>query len=183
MGRLRRMTNLLFEGGVSKQAGLPVSFGGLCCRRTGDRTLPSFLVSMNSVCELEETFLFRTNIADTDDLSKIVVSWVSNGASLLDHSTRQKPCDRPVIRRNCDLMLLEADQLYRARLQATAQRERARPVLSLGTPLISESLRVVCPQSGLDVYTTLSCWCGGQMYTRSLHGFPANAMQAASQGT
>ena len=45
---LGRVTNVSLEGDVCKQAGLPVSFGGLGCRRAGDITLPSFLASMNS---------------------------------------------------------------------------------------------------------------------------------------
>ena len=77
------MTNVSLEGDVCKQAGLPVSFGGLGCRRAGDIALPSFIASMNSVGELVETILSRINIADTNDLAEAVESWrgASGGAS------------------------------------------------------------------------------------------------------
>ena len=60
---LGRVANVSLEGDVCKQAGLPVSFGGLGCRRAGDIALPSFIASMNSVGELVETILSRINIA------------------------------------------------------------------------------------------------------------------------
>ena len=64
-----RVTNVSLEGDVCKQAGLPVSFGGLGCRRAGDIALPSFIASMNSVGELVETILSRINIVDTKELA------------------------------------------------------------------------------------------------------------------
>ena len=63
---LGRVANVSLDGDVCKQAGLPVSFGGLECRRVGDIALPSFIASMNSVGELVETILSRINIADTN---------------------------------------------------------------------------------------------------------------------
>ena len=74
-GSLGRVTNVSLEGDVCKQAGLPVSFGGLGCRRAGDITLPSFIASMNSVGELVETILSRIDIAHTNELADAVESW------------------------------------------------------------------------------------------------------------
>ena len=63
---------------MGKQAGFPVSFGCLGCRIAGDIALPSFLAlaSMNSVDELVETILSRTNIADTNEHAEAVDSWI-----------------------------------------------------------------------------------------------------------
>ena len=63
---LGRVANVSLDGDVCKQAGLPVSFGGLECRGVGDIALLSFIASMNSVGELVETILSRINIADTN---------------------------------------------------------------------------------------------------------------------
>ena len=65
---------------MCKQAGLPVSFGGLGCRRAGDIALPSFIASMNSVRELVETIFSRINIANTNELAEAVEPW--RGASV-----------------------------------------------------------------------------------------------------
>ena len=80
------------ERDVCKQAGFPVSFGSLACRRAGDIAVPSFLASMNSVGELLETILSRTNIADPNELAKAVESWrrASGGVSLPEDPSRQK---------------------------------------------------------------------------------------------
>ena len=85
---LGRVTNVSLEGDVCKQAGLPVSFGGLGCRRAVDIALPCFIASMNSVGELVETILSRINIADTNELAEAVESWrgASGDASLPDDS-------------------------------------------------------------------------------------------------
>ena len=81
----------------------------------------------------------------------------------------QKSCDLPIVKRNWDYLLLEADQVCRARLLATAQREsgvwlNALPVSSLGTLLDTESLRVaIALRVGTDVCIPHSCRCGGRM--------------------
>ena len=73
-------------------------------------------------------------------------------------------------------MLLEAGQVSRARLMATAQKERgdwlnALPVSSLGTLLDPESFRVaIALRVGADVCIPHSCHCGGRMDSRGLHG-------------
>ena len=64
---LGRVTNVSFAGESGKQAGLPVSFRGLWCRRAGDIALPSFLASMNSVSELVEAILSKAQNADTNE--------------------------------------------------------------------------------------------------------------------
>ena len=58
------------EEDVCKQAGFPVSFDDLGCRRAGDIALPSFLASMNSVVELVENILSRINTAETNKLAE-----------------------------------------------------------------------------------------------------------------
>ena len=79
---LGRVANVSLERDVSKQAGLPMSFGGLGCRRAEDIVLPSFIASMNSVGELVETILSRINIADTNELAEAVESWrVASGGA------------------------------------------------------------------------------------------------------
>ena len=81
---------------------------------------------MNSVGELLGTFLSRINIADTNELAEAVESWrrASGGAPLLEDPGRQKAWDLPIVERNWENMLRVADQVSRARLVATAQRER-----------------------------------------------------------
>ena len=178
-GSLGRVTNVSLEGigNVCKQAGFPVNFGGLGCRRAEDIALPSFLASMYSVGELVETILSRINIADTNELAEAVESWrgPSVDAPLPDDKSRQKAWDLPIVERNWENMLRVADQVCRARLLATAQREResgawlnALPVSSLGTLLDSESFRVVIV--GADVCIPHSCRCGGRMDSRGMHG-------------
>ena len=167
-GSLGRVANVSLEGDVCKQAGLPVSFGGLGCRRAGDIALPSFIASMKSVGELVETILSRINIADTNELAEAVESWrgASGGASLPDDPSRQKAWDLPIVKKNWDNMLLEADQVSRDRLMATAQKEsgawlNALPVLSLGTLLDPESFRVaIALRVGAGVCIPHSCRCG-----------------------
>ena len=175
---LGRVTNVSLEGDVCKQAELPVSFGGLGCRRAGDIALPSFIAYMNSVGDSVETILSRINIADTNELAEAVESWrgASGGVSLADDPRRQKTWNLPIVKKNWDNMLLEADQVSRARLMATAQKEsgawlNALPVSSLGTLLDPESFRVVnALRAGADVCIPHSCRCGGRMDSRGLHG-------------
>ena len=119
---------MLLEGDMYKPAGFPVNFGGLGCSRAEDIALPSFLASMNSVRELVETILSRIIIADTNELAEAVESWerASGGAPSSDDPSRQKAWDLPIVERNWEDMLRVADQVSRARLLATAQRERER---------------------------------------------------------
>ena len=175
---LGRVANVSLEGDVCKQAGLPVSLCGLGCKRAGDIALPSFIASMNSVGELVEIILSRINIADTDELAEAVESWrgASGGSSLPDDTRRQKAWDLPIVKKNWDNMLLEADQVSKARLMATAQKEsgawlNALQVSSLGTLLDPESFRVAIGlRVGADVCIPHSCRCGGRMDSRGLHG-------------
>ena len=73
-------------------------------------------------------------------------------------------------------MLLEADQVSRARLLATSQKEseiwlNALPVPSLGTLLDPDSFRVaIALRVGADVCIPHSCRCGGRMDSKGLHG-------------
>ena len=73
-------------------------------------------------------------------------------------------------------MLLEADQVSRARLMATGQKESwvrliALPVSSLGTLQDPESFRVtIALRVGADVCIPHSWRCGGRMDSRGLHG-------------
>ena len=92
-GSLGRVANVSLEGDVCKQAGFPVNFCGLGCRRAEDIALPSFLASMNSVGELVETILSRINIADTNELAEAVESWgrASCVAPLPDDPSRGAP--------------------------------------------------------------------------------------------
>ena len=82
----------------------------------------------------------------------------------------------PIVERNWENMLRVADQVCRARLLATAQREsgawlNALPVSSLGTLLDSESFKVaIALRMGADVCIPHSCRCGGRMDSRGLHG-------------
>ena len=117
------MANASLEGDVCKQAGFPVNFGGLCCRRAEDIALPSFFASMNSVPELVETILSRINIKETNELAEAVESWrgASGEAPLPDGPSRQKAWDLPIVEMNWEKMLRVADQVSRARLLATAQ--------------------------------------------------------------
>ena len=122
---LGRVANVSLEGDVCKHAGLPVSFGCLGCRRAGYISLPTFIASINYVGELVESILFRINIADTNELAEAVESWrgTSGGVSLSDDPRRQKAWDLPIVKKNWDNMLLEADRVSRARLMATAHKE------------------------------------------------------------
>ena len=72
---LLRVANVSLEEDVCKQAVFPMSFSGFGCTRAGDIVLPSFIGSMNSVGELEETILSRINIADSNELPEAVESW------------------------------------------------------------------------------------------------------------
>ena len=95
---------------------------------------------------------------------------------LSDDPRRQKAWDLPIVKKNCDNMLLKADQVSRARLMATAQKEsgvwlNSLPVLSLGALLDPESFRVaIVLRVGADVCIPHSCRCGGRMDRRNLHG-------------
>ena len=146
---LVKVTNVSFTGESGKQEGFPVSFGGLGRRMAGDIALPSFLASMNSVGELVEAILSKVHIADTNELADAVEAWrgLCGGASLPDEPGCQKGWDLPIVERRREEMLRQADQMSRARLLATAQKEsgawlNALPVSSLGTLLDSESFRV-----------------------------------------
>ena len=155
---------MLLEGDGCKQAGFPVNFGGLGCRRE-DTTLPSFLASMNSVGEMVETIFSTINIADTNELAEAVESWrgASGDAPLPDDPSHQKSWDLPIVKRNWENLLHVADQVSRARLLDTAQREsraclNALPVSSLRTLLDSESIRVaIALRVGADVCIPHSC--------------------------
>ena len=125
-----------------------------------------------------ETILSRINIADTNELAEAVESWrgASGGAPLPANPSRQKAWDLPIVERNWENMLRLADQVCRARLLATAQREsgawlNALPVSSLGTLLDPESFRVAIALGvDADVCFLHSCRCGGRMDSRGLHG-------------
>ena len=133
---------------------------------------------MNSVGELVETILSKINIADSNELAEAVESWrgVSGDAPLPDDPSRQEAWDLPFVERNWENMLRVADQVSRARLLATAQKEsgawlNALPVSSLGTLLDSESFRVaIALRVGAEVCIPHSCRCGGRMDSRGMHG-------------
>ena len=130
------------------------------------------------VGELVETILSRINIADTNELAEAVESWrgASGGAPLPDDPSRQKAWDLPIVERNWENMLRVADQVSRARLRATVQKETGAwlhtlPVLSLGTLLDSESFRVaIALRVVAVVFIPHSCRCCGMMDSRGLHG-------------
>ena len=125
-----------------------------------------------------ETILSRINIADTNELTEAVESWMgsSDGASLPDDPRCQKAWDLPIVKKNWDNMLLEADPVSRARLMATAQKEsgawlNALPGSSIGTLSNPERFRVAIAVSvGGDVCIPHSCRFGERMDSRSLHG-------------
>ena len=181
---------MLLEGDVCKQAGFPVNFGGLCCRRAEDIALPSFLASMNSAGELVETILSRINIADTNELAEAVESWrgASGDAPLADDPSRQKAWDLPIVERNWENLLRVADQVCRARLLARAQRESgawldALPVSSLGTLLDSESFRVaIALRVGADVVFLIHVVPAGGWTVGVCMVCPADTVLAAFQG-
>ena len=133
---------------------------------------------MNSVGKLVETILSRINIEDTNELAEAVESWrgPSGGASLPDDPRRQKAWDLPIVKRSWENLLLEADQVSRARLMATTHKEsrpwlNSLPVLSLGTLLDSESVLVAIAFTlGADFCIPHSCRCGERMDSRGLHG-------------
>ena len=81
----------------------------------------------------------------------------SGSASLPDDPRRQKAWDLPIVKKTWDNMLLEADQVSKSRLMATAQKEcgawlNALLVSSLGTLLDPESFRVaIALRVGADV--------------------------------
>ena len=122
---------------------------------------------MNSVGDLVETIFSGINIADTNEHAEAVESWrgASGGASLPDDPRRQKAWNLPIVKKNWDNMLLEADQMSRVRLMATTQKEsgawlNALPVSSLGTLLDPESFRVaIALRVGADVCIPHSCCC------------------------
>ena len=133
---------------------------------------------MNFEGQFVESILSRINIVDTNELAEAVESWrrASGGASMPDDPRRQKAWDLPIVKKNWDNMLLEADQLSRARFVDTAQKEsgawlNALSVSSLGTLLDPESFRVaIALRVGADVCIPYSCCCGGRMDSRGLHG-------------
>ena len=161
------------EGDKCKQAGFPVNFGGLGCRRAEDITLPSVLVSMNSVGELVETILSRIDIVDTNKLAEAVESWrrASGGAPLPDDPSHQRAWDLPIV-----LKIGKTCCVWQIRCLERTESEsgawlNALPVSSLGTVLDSESFRVVIAlRVGADVCIPHSCCCGGRMDSRGLHG-------------
>ena len=124
-----------------------------------------------------ETILSRISIADTNELAE-EESWrgASGGASLPDDPRCQKAWDLLIVKKNWDNMLLQANQVSRARLMATTQKEsgswlNALPVSSLGTLLDPESFRVaIALRVGADVCIPHSCRCGGRMGSRGFHG-------------
>ena len=145
------------------------------------------LASMNSVGELVETILSKVNIADTSELADAVEAWrgISGGVSLPDELGRQKAWDLPIVKRDWDRMLSEADQVSRARLLATAQSEsgawfNALPVPSLGTLLDSESFRVaIALRVGADVCIPHSCRCGGRKDSKGWQGLSCHPRHSA----
>ena len=110
---LGRMANVSLEGDVCNHAWFPLKFGVIGCRRAGDIALSYFLGSINSVGELVETIISRTNIANTNELAEAVESWrgASGGASLPDDPRRQKAWGIPIVKRNWNMMLREGYQL------------------------------------------------------------------------
>ena len=168
---LGRATNESLEGDVCKQAGIPVNFGGLGCRRAGDIALPSFIASMNSLGELMENTLSRINVADTNELAEAVESWreASGGASLADDPKRQKAWDLPIVKKNWDNMLLNVSMLCRFRRLGHYWTPKA-----LGWPSPLEwALTFVF----LILATAVGGWTVG-VYTAC----PANTVLAAFQG-
>ena len=149
--------------------------------RAEDIALPSFLASINFVGVLVETILSRINIADTNELAEAVESWrgASGGASLPDDPSRQKAWDLHIVKRNWENVLRVADQVSRARLLATAQREsgawlNALRVSSLGTLLDSKSFMVaIALRVAAVVCIPHSCGSGGMLDSRGLQGLSA----------
>ena len=88
----------------------------------------------------------------------------------------QKGWDVPIVERSQEEMLRQADQVSRAKLLATAQKEcgawlNALPVSSLGTLLDSESFRVAIALGvSADICIPHACRCGGMMDGKGMHG-------------
>ena len=88
----------------------------------------------------------------------------------------RKPGSFHVVKTNWENMLRVADQVSRARLLATVQRENgawlnALPISSLGAILDFLSFRVaIALNVGVDVFIPHSCRCVGRMNSRGLHG-------------
>ena len=145
------MANVSLEIDVCKQAGFPVSFGGLGWR-AGEIALPSSFISMNSVASWWKLLFLGTNKVDTNELAEAVESWreASAGASFSDDLRRQKAWDLPNAKKNSDNMLREADQVSLSRYITDhgAERECCRawlnvlPVSLLGALLESKTFRV-----------------------------------------
>ena len=191
-GSLGRVADVSLEGEVCKKAGMPVNFGGLGGRRARYISLPSFLYSMNSVAELVVTNFSRINITELTIFQRLwsVGGGASGGASLPDDPKRQKPWDLPIVKKNWDNMLLDLDQVSRARLMATTQKEsgawlNALPVSSLGTLLDSESFRVAnwpSPSEWALMSVFLILAAAGRWTVEVCMACPANTVLAAFQG-
>ena len=144
---------------------------------------------MNSVGELVETILSRTNIADTNELAGAVESWrrASGGAPLHDDPRRQKARDLLIVKKNgiirCWRRIRCVEQIAGHGTDREWILAQYLLVSSLETLLDPESLRVaIALRVGADVCIPHSCRCGGRMVSRVCMACPANTVLAAFQG-
>ena len=175
------LINVRFSDANWEQAVLPTRLGGLGLRRVTDVSLPSFIASVHRCRQLVSTIL-PNNFCEamSDERKKAEDEWLSRAGDKLapvdEACKQQKSWDAPIAEHLMDQLLLEANQVDRARILGAATSEssawlRALPSASLGTHLDNETVRVaVALRVGADVYSGFhSCKCGTLADTKGHH--------------
>ena len=153
---LWRVANVSLEGDVCKQAGFPVNFGGLSCRRAEDIALPSFLSSMNSVGELMPAIgslqkarlpsVLEPPELDRGDGSSpdgIAVFPFSGGRSLVWDCTCVDTFGRVHLNRSAKDAANSAEERKRCKYAALAEAHQFEPIAIETMGVYGESTRVI----------------------------------------
>ena len=174
------LTNVQLEGDSWEQAVLPTRYGDLGLRRLADVALPSHVSSLYRSSHLIGTILPPSlNTAVDQERFDATADWQTQvGDSRApdgEKQQQQKTWDSTLAEKKRDKLLMEADQLGRARLLSAATPEsgawlHAVPAASLGTSLDREALRIaIALRVGADVCSEHRCRRGSLADTRGHH--------------
>ncbi|MEL6816871.1 MAG: hypothetical protein AAFP03_19005, partial [Cyanobacteria bacterium J06598_3] len=155
-------------------------FGGLGIRRLTDVALPSFIASLHHCQPLMSSILPKSLAARvSEERDQATAAWKKKADERAppegDEKTLQKAWDSPLMEKQRDALLSNANQYDRARLLSAATSEsgawlRALPSANLGTHLDTNTIRIaIALRVGADVCTQHPCKCGSLADSKGYH--------------
>ena len=171
------ITNADISNEAWHQAQLPVRHGGLGIRTSEHLSASAFLASHYATEDLVARILTPVNLDRRPDPEDALACWqrrVPESLPPIDKA-KQKAWDEAICKRQFDELLMQADQISRARLLAARVEDsgawlHALPTPTLGTLLDDECLRItVALRVGAQICQQHRCRCGAMVDTLGHH--------------